>query len=837
MNTDSPLVVYKKHSHTSDPDKGWVIPVFKADTIREDFATVTTSDFPNDIYISKGFEDVDKRYGEKELFYLDKYIFDADRTETMSSGDQYFALGTNTSALKVSTLVPIVNGPLPPKDSAKLNEGIELPNKGAFFLFDNGNYYGPLTAVQDGSSYIVSPKPTPLFNPKNDHIAAFDADKLEPYIKRATMFGSERSYILSLKQLSIIEYQTIDYISNEKLISYFSKLSFGKNRKPSLAKREAQALQRAVSEFQKMNSANDDEERVQRIQLLLGEYLNEADIGSELVKSYLSDSTEGKSFLDDFVHKNKEELLKKHEIELENRLQTKKDEVQRSLNELDNRLNSKQKELTELNAEVEEERKNAQRTIDEARKKSEKEAESIIAEKQSTLQQEIAELETKETLLREQCDNLLKKSVDLRSYEELEEKEKFLNTQLKRLERSVEHHQATLTNTDKLSEAMVEVQLVADVMRGRGVGNNKSSELEPPKAPKLATNHPNEAKGLIEKITYAFESDGGKLFSYDEMANLLVSTTQSFITILSGPPGVGKTSTAIRLAKYMHMGVSGPTQNFLNISVGRGWVSSRDIIGFYNALRGEFQPSRTGLYEFLKLGQNEEFKVSPRLVLLDEANLSGIEHYWSEFLGMCDPEGNKRIETGCITDELKHINIGDNVRFIATINNDATTERLSPRMIDRAPVISLEVDSTQEATLGEFSNLDGAIRYSELERFFGVKDQAELNTNEGKKLSNILDILGQRDNSLGQPIIISARKVLAITNYCYVISPLLTSDEAMDFAIAQHVLPHIEGYGSGFKDRLEKLGDELGADLPRSRAILDRIISSGSELTNSYSFF
>mgnify|MGYP000395053375 CR=1 FL=1 len=100
-----------------------------------------------------------------------------------------------------------------------------------------------------------------------------------------------------------------------------------------------------------------------------------------------------------------------------------------------------------------------------------------------------------------------------------------------------------------------------------------------------------------------------------------------------------------------------------------------------------------------------------------------------------------------------------------------------------------------------------------------------------------MEILSRRDNSWGQPINISPRKVNAITNYCYVIAPLLTSDQAIDFAIAQHVLPHIEGYGSGFKDRLEALRSELGADLPRSRDIMDRIVSSGSELTNSYSFF
>lgn len=848
MNTDFPLVVYKKHSHTSDPDKGWVIPVFKVESVGEDFSPIIQSDYPNDIYISKGFEEVDKKYGAKELFYLDKHFFDADRTESLFSGNQFFTLGNNTSSLKVSTLIPVVNGSLPPKSSGKLDESIDLPNKEAFFLFDNETYYGPLTASQDGDSYVVSPKTTHLFNRQNDHILSFTPESLKPYIRVAKVSENNQNYILSLKVLSDIEYKTVDYISNEKLISFFSKLSFGRSKKPSLAKREAQLLQRAINESIKINSASEDEERVSRIKGLLGDYLSEADIGSDLVKSYLSESQEGRSFLDDFVLTNREDLLKEHQAELEDELESKKEVISKSLNDLDDRLFSKKDELAKINAKVDEERvkaqksideelEKAQKKIDEAREKSEEEAKSIMAKKQSSLQETITILEDDKAKLESVCEGLLQKSTDLKNYENLERETKLLESQVTLLERSAQKYEDTLRNTDKLSQALVDAQLVADVMKGRGVGNTSNTDSKPYPAPTLATNHPSEAKGLIEKITYAFESDGGKLFSYDEMANLLVSITQSFITILSGPPGVGKTSTAIRLAKSLHMGTNGNTQNFLNISVGRGWVSNRDIIGFYNALRGEFQPSRTGLYEFLRLSRNDDYKLSPRMVLLDEANLSGIEHYWSDFLGMCDPEGRRRIETGSPDEDLRYLEIGDNTRFIATINNDATTERLSPRMIDRAPVISLEIDSVQEATLGEFSNLDGAIKYSELQSFFGQKDQAELNTNEGKKLKSIIEILGRRDNSWGQPISISARKLSAITNYCYVISPLLTSDQAIDFAIAQHVLPHIEGYGSGFKERLEALRSELGADLPRSRNIMDRIISSGSELTNSYSFF
>ena len=61
------------------------------------------------------------------------------------------------------------------------------------------------------------------------------------------------------------------------------------------------------------------------------------------------------------------------------------------------------------------------------------------------------------------------------------------------------------------------------------------------------------------------------------------------------------------------------------------------------------------------------------VILLDEANLSPIEHYWADFLSMCDGQGDKDINL-----TSKSLKIGQNIRFIATINHDNTTERLSP---------------------------------------------------------------------------------------------------------------------------------------------------------------
>ncbi|MBN9781385.1 AAA family ATPase, partial [Vibrio parahaemolyticus] len=94
-----------------------------------------------------------------------------------------------------------------------------------------------------------------------------------------------------------------------------------------------------------------------------------------------------------------------------------------------------------------------------------------------------------------------------------------------------------------------------------------------------------------------------------------------------------------------------------------------------------------------------------------------------------------------------------------------------------------------------------------------------------------------RDPAFGKAIPISRRKGNAITNYCDVEGQMIGSEAAMDFAIQQHILPHIEGYGVSFRKRLEQLLTIVNKTYPRSAAEIERILASGNEFTGSYSYF
>jgi DNA polymerase III delta prime subunit len=331
--------------------------------------------------------------------------------------------------------------------------------------------------------------------------------------------------------------------------------------------------------------------------------------------------------------------------------------------------------------------------------------------------------------------------------------------------------------------------------------------------------------------------------SFDETANLTITLLQNYITIFSGPPGVGKTSTVNNLGKALGLFNSeSQSDNFLNIAVGRGWTTTQDFLGYYNSLRDCFQPSKTGLYQFLKANtSHEEFL---KIVLLDEANLSSIEHYWSDFLSICDDfDQNKFIDLGTPDSESRFLSLPPSLRFIGTINNDSTVEPLSDRFLDRAAIITLNNDQiNNNYNISEL--LNGAIPYDTLKDSFMVSsiDNDIDNVDFSINIDIIRNVISEfkSDNVKGGQVHISSRKVNTIKRYLKIASDIGFENHIApaDYAISQHILPKIKGHGPSLKIRLENVLKILkDNDLKNSQKILTSILNNGNSFTNSFDFF
>jgi hypothetical protein len=319
---------------------------------------------------------------------------------------------------------------------------------------------------------------------------------------------------------------------------------------------------------------------------------------------------------------------------------------------------------------------------------------------------------------------------------------------------------------------------------------------------------------------------------------LLISTQQSFITFLAGLPGVGKTSLARLIAESQQL-----EPRLQEVSVARGWTSQKDLIGFYNPLSNRFQSANTGLYAFIEALSLETKKDERAMayVLLDEANLSPIEHYWSAFMAMTDSAGERVLRLGQDTLAVPSV-----LRFLATINYDGTTEPLSPRVVDRAPVLVMESSNhfleENETTLEKIITLP--LSAIEMNKLFGLAKSIPAFQDVEKDIFNkVREILSHPSLEKGRSLSISQRKEIVIRQYCAQAGSLMRSFgcddfKALDLAILQHVLPQVRGSGQKFAKRLIELKQTCEENgLKGSANYLERMLAYGETELHSYDFF
>lgn len=335
----------------------------------------------------------------------------------------------------------------------------------------------------------------------------------------------------------------------------------------------------------------------------------------------------------------------------------------------------------------------------------------------------------------------------------------------------------------------------------------------------------------IASILCSKLKDAGRAVTLDDAYNYLISVVQNYITVFAGEPGTGKTSVCKLIAKALGL----YDKRFSCVQVERGWTSSRDLVGYYNPLTKAIektQPEFSACMERLDFENRNDSVRAPYFVLLDEANLSPIEFYWSTFNYYCDAPKNQKVEFA----NGKKYEFGEELKFLATINYDQTTTNLSPRFLDRAWVISMNpvaVDSINLIDDEEIENNKTVVSLKNLQSAFGREAFSD------KKLNQVtngrINELIRKMNEGGHRISPRSRK--AVICYYLAAEEYMSSKEAaLDFAVSQKILPCINGnsreYGEFLNSLLGMCGD---FQLSRSAEIISRIIA-GSE-HDFYGFF
>lgn len=821
-------------------DKGFIIPIYSVNTNseiekvgdeekrREKFLNKGT------IFVPKGFYDISEYYNRTELFVIgceESSSFD----ERNPNSCKYQSINGNTETLEKLPLL-IKGNRLSIDDQVSLRH----PSHKYVFIEDGEYIYGPYSIEEEHATsydrnqfsnidfaddeypddnaekteYLYTIKELYTYDLGIDEafqnvIFKFSKQSLEGFIVqnifkeyRDSQEYQKENYIYNLRE--VFNVTPVDYIleeSDDDIIRWAEK-SFPKNY--TLEK---------IDSWLSSNDANNPIHR-KRFDRFISIREKSASWIS-FIDSYISNkyinTAEGQTKINQFVENNRQTLLKSIEEELRLEVRKKVEVLEADIESLSNDKLSYEQVIEQLKIQKEQ-------LLNET---------EIIRTKSEQLQKLEQDIKQKEEAL-----NILNGIGNAKvEYDRWQNSLFILKTDVKEKEEELERLKKE--NKGELRKTINNLYpYVRAIMEAPKNGHDGERDLSFDSSINRYSKHDFDILRYAQEAKQ-FLTSNNRNFSEVEIINFLTCLNQNFLTIFTGLPGVGKTSLANLLSTFIC------SKDFsLEIPVGRGWSSKKNLLGFYNPLKSEYQPDEYGLIERIKVcNLNEQLLENVSFIItLDEANLSPIEHYWSDFIILNDKGDNKTIN---IVDDRgnKELKLPHGFKFVFTINHDHTTELLSPRLLDRACVIKLQYDqitNNNSQFLNRKNELDSFYSHKVIKEFF-APDKYELILSERKVFEDIINIIGDKTPKFGKQIPVSPRKIKAISQYCHVVRKPYNDLGApqylaLDYAILQNVLPLINGQGSGFETRLSKLREELlNKSLTNSAQEVEDIINKGKE--------
>jgi len=826
------IIAHTLYPKAQNPAHGFLRPL--AEIINGELHAVTEDSFCQTmmIFITKNYSLLEEKFPDKQAFKIEVRLSDKlSEFIEPSEACKYVSVADSAEEIKPKDYFQIVSATLPDPNDRTLTLN-DIPNTRFIFVDDGISVFGPFKWRKKESGevkliqleFVDSPLPKVSLVPYQ--VYQIDRATVKHLFVASTLDENNRNIVQGLDILKAP--LLLDYASDSEIAKYCLKLQENAG-KTIIKRKDADDLVATLSKLQKSNQSV-NQKRLQKLPSIIENLVHDQNSVSEWVGQALSVSGV-KDFIGDYIENNESRFLEKFKKE-------KKADIENDLQGLDLKLRESQKKLSSIDDEIKEKNSELQKMkaemIDNFKiEKYSEEMDSKTAKYSAQLESIENEIEEKKNLL----DGLLNiDNIDIR-IRSLRDRQKDEEKEIHKLESNKSLLKLEIAQTDAdLQKKLANLKPYVDAINGSYFpesGEDRNISVRTKGVPDLGSK--------IEQQKYVIESIQkgllyrGRVLEQNEIANLLITTQQSFITVIAGLPGKGKTSLARLLAE---------TQNnrarFQEVAVARGWVSQKDLIGYFNPLTNRFQSANSGLYEFLRaLADETDTNRAMAYVLLDEANLSPMEHYWSVFMGMSDGESDAILRLG-----NESLSIAESLRFMATINYDGTTEPLSSRILDRSPVVVLEksdLSIIQNGVRDEIESLP--ISAIEMERLFGKSALlTELSPQEDIAITQIKEVLEDVRAEWGRPIVISPRKQKAIYYYCEKARELLSEYDndlaAMDFAVLQHVLPQVCGNGKYFAERLKALSQVLkDQTLLQSKAYLDRMIAYGDQDLNSYDFF
>lgn len=329
--------------------------------------------------------------------------------------------------------------------------------------------------------------------------------------------------------------------------------------------------------------------------------------------------------------------------------------------------------------------------------------------------------------------------------------------------------------------------------------NSQSSEEE---LIEIDSSYRND-ESIISLMDY-YSQEENLFYSLKDLVNVHTAIKCSNLTILSGLSGTGKSQLVNIYAKAL--GINNSDDNrLLFVPVRPSWNDDADLLGYMDIAHMIYRPSSTGFVDLLVNAQKEENKNKLFIVCFDEMNLARVEHYFSQFLSILERPLNQRelrLYDKRYTNKLYNSNeypdkiqVGDNIRFIGTVNIDETTYHFSDKVLDRANVIQLDVlNYSQKWTKKPYATLENIESWSKIEYNSLICENIDSNIQE---IRGLLWEIHQLMKSANAKYGIGPRVVKSIESYiCNLPATIIDGFDfktALDYQIVQRILTKVRG--------------------------------------------
>jgi 5-methylcytosine-specific restriction enzyme B len=302
---------------------------------------------------------------------------------------------------------------------------------------------------------------------------------------------------------------------------------------------------------------------------------------------------------------------------------------------------------------------------------------------------------------------------------------------------------------------------------------------------------------LFDKLSFIDCLENAGLQFNPKLVTRFISSllTKPFV-ILSGLSGSGKTKLAQAFAQW----ICHDDSQYCIVPVGADWTNREPLLGYPNALNQDdyCKPDNGALNVIIQSNKHSDL---PYFLILDEMNLSHVERYFADFLSVMESKSQISLfNEGTVNNGVPaKLLLPSNLFIIGTVNVDETTYMFSPKVLDRANAIEFRVTKNEietffanqkEVNMDRLKAQGATMAQSFLEmaekRDFEEQDLTVIH----KILVSFFEQLKKTGAEFGYR---SASEIIRLINQLTVIDADLQTDEKLDIAIMQKLLPKLHG--------------------------------------------